>query len=161
MTGTIGAGKSTLASRLAQEYGAVLISSDAIREGLSLKAQRSGKRVFSVMAEQLEAALAQGASIVLDSSGMSPRFRSILRAQGSDFIHVHLQLDDPRVFEEREQQRADRRALPRAAFNRSRSTEFTRAPDLVIATDALHPDQVYAVATDYIAARTIKKSCPD
>ncbi len=133
----------------------MLISSDAIREGLSLKAQRSGKRVFQMMDEQLGAALAQGASIVLDSSGMSPRFRSILRARGSDFIHVHLQLDDPRLFEEREQQRADRGAgpLPRAAFNRSRSTEFTRAPDLVIATDALHPDQVYARVTDYLAAR--------
>ena len=48
VTGAIGAGKTTLASRLARERGAYLLSSDAIREALPVR-QQDGERVFERM----------------------------------------------------------------------------------------------------------------
>jgi predicted kinase len=134
----------------------VLLSSDAIRENLSNTARRSGERVFSAMHEQFEMALAQGAAVVLDSTGMSPRFRALLRAHRMQLLHVHLLLHDPQRFEEREHARTDRQEAPvaRAAFHRSRRIEFHDPPDLTIATDELDVQQVYDIVSCAIGGGT-------
>lgn len=145
VTGTIGAGKTTLASRLAAELHALHLSSDEVRRSLSRKARRSGDRVFAELHRRFERALGDRQSVVLDSTGMSPRFRALLRAHRADVVHVHLLLRDPKRFEERERERNDRPAGPLAfaAFHRSAAVQFHEPPDLVVATDDLTPEQVY------------------
>jgi shikimate kinase len=145
VTGAIGAGKSTLAARLAQELGAVLLSSDAIRESLSRKQQRKGSRVFAQMRDRFLLALAGGDTVVLDSTGMSGRFRALLHAHRAEIAHVHLTLDDAKRFDERERQRTDRASgpLPFAAFKHSQRIVFYDPPDLVIATDEISAEEVY------------------
>jgi predicted kinase len=130
---------------LATELQAVRLSSDEVRDSLSHKARRSGNRVFAELHRRFERALEQQRSIVLDSTGMSPRFRALLRAHREKLVHVHLVLNDPKHFEEREKQRTDRagQALAFAAFARSRGVEFHNAPDLVLDTDELTPERVY------------------
>lgn len=147
VTGAIGAGKTTLASRVAAEYGALHLSSDTVRLSLSRKQRRSGENVFSELHRRFERALDERRSIVLDSTGMSPRFRALLRAHREEIVHVHLLLQSVACFEQRETQRADRPAgaLPRAAFHRSAGIEFHDEPDLVVATDELTAEQVYGV----------------
>lgn len=145
VTGAIGSGKTTLASRLAAEHGAAYLSSDGVRLSLSHKQRRSGDRVFAELHRRFERALAERRSVVLDSTGMSPRFRALLRAHRGEIVHVHLVLRSPERFEERELRRDDRPQGPltRAAFLRSRGVEFHDAPDVVVATDDLTPEQVY------------------
>lgn len=145
VTGSINSGKSTLARRLAQTFGAELLSSDAIRAGLSHRQARSGASVFAVLHQRFEAALARGEPVVLDSTGMSDRFRAIVRAHRASIHHVHLRLDSVERFEERERTRSDRSdsPMPRAAFYRSCRVQFHDPPDLTIATDTLTPDNVY------------------
>lgn len=157
VTGCIGAGKTTLASRLAAEYGAVLLSSDAVRAELSHNQGRRGDRVFHELHRRFEIARHAGGDVILDSTGMSPRFRALLRAHRHELRHIHLLLRDPRCFEARERQRTDREAgpLPYAAFRRSLRVEFHDAPDLVLATDDLDADAVYRIVGRYLAERRI------
>jgi predicted kinase len=145
VTGSINSGKSTLARRLAETHGAVLLSSDDLRASLSHRQRRRGERVFAVMRQRLEVALARGHRIVLDSTGMSPRFRAMLHAYRQTFFHVHLRLESAECFEERERSRTDRPTapVPRSAFHRSNRLEFYEPPDMTIATDRVTPEQVY------------------
>lgn len=130
------------------------MSSDEIRLSLSRKQRRSGEKVFAELHRRFEQALTGGCSVVLDSSGMSPRFRALLRAHRAQLVHVHLLLRSAERFEQREAHREDRPAgaLPRAAFHRSCAVEFHDAPDVVIATDDLTPDQVYRRAEPALRA---------
>lgn len=145
VTGAIGAGKTTLASALAADYGALHLSSDDVRLSLSRKARRHGDRVFDELHRRFERAIAQGRAVVLDSTGMSPRFRALLRAHRERIVHVHLVLGDPLRFQEREQQRTDRvaGALPFAAFARSCNVGFHEPPDVVVQTDEFTVDEAY------------------
>ncbi len=128
----------------------MLLSSDDIRAGLSNRQRRHGARVFEALHEQLKAALEDGRPVVLDSTGMSSRFRTILRIHRASFYHIHLLLEDPKCFEERERARTDRpnqKPIPRAAFLRSNRIVFAQPPDLTITTDVLTPEQVYDLAS--------------
>jgi predicted kinase len=127
----------------------VLLSSDEIREGLSHNQRRRGERVFAEMHERLRLALLEGKRVVLDSTGMSVRFRTLLHAHRAQLLHVHLRLHDPKRFEERERQRTDRPngPLPHAAFKHSQSVFFHEPPDLIIATDEISPDDVYRLVS--------------
>ncbi len=153
VTGAINAGKSTLASRLAKAYGAELLASDSIRAGLSLTQQRSGERVFREMLERFAVSIAQRRRVVLDSTGMSHRFRAMLHRYRAQLLHVHLTLNDSRRFQERERGRADRESGPlsQAAFNRSQRVVFSDPPDLVITTDGIDPDAVYRLVVQHAA----------
>jgi predicted kinase len=141
--------------RLAAELQAVRLSSDEVRTSLSHKASRSGNRVFAELHRRFERALEQQHSVVLDSTGMSPRFRAMLRAHRENLVHIHLVLNDRRRFEERERQRTDRagEVLPFAAFERSRRVEFHDAPDLVLATDEFTPEQVHERVRAFLRSR--------
>ncbi|HET6896542.1 MAG TPA: hypothetical protein VFH72_14255, partial [Candidatus Baltobacteraceae bacterium] len=119
-----------------------------VRESLSHNQRRSGDRVFSELHRRLERAIEQGRSVVLDSTGMSPRFRALLRAHRENVVHVHLTLGSQQCFEERERQRTDRPGgmLSASAFHDSQRIEFHDPPDVAIATDDLTPDEVFGIA---------------
>lgn len=155
VTGAINAGKSTLAARLALDYGAELLASDSIRSGLSLTQQRSGARVFSEMRRRFALVREQNRRAVLDSTGMSHRFRSLLHQYRAQLVHIHLVLSESKNFEARERERTDRRLgpLPRSAFNRSQRIVFQDPPDLVIPTDDLALDAIYRLVIDYATHR--------
>lgn len=116
-----------------------------MRLSLSHKARREGYRVFEELHRRFDRAVSERRSVVLDSTGMSHRFRALLRAHRNALVHVHLVLNDPRTFEERERLRTDRPggALPFAAFARSRNLEFHDAPDIIVETDELAIDETY------------------
>jgi predicted kinase len=160
VTGAIGAGKTTLASRLAADYGAVHLSSDAVRESLSHKQRRSGERVFAELHRRFERALDERRNVVLDSTGMSPRFRALLRAHREDIVHVHLLLRGQQRFEERERARTDRSGgfVPAAAFHRSRDVHFHNEPDVVLTTDELTAEEVYQIASTALGAARSTRS---
>lgn len=134
----------------------MLLSSDAIREGLSHNQRRKGERVFAQMHARFVLARAVHKAVVLDSTGMSGRFRALLHAHRTEVVHVHLSLHDAKRFEERERQRTDRPngPLPQAAFKHSQRVVFHEPPDLVIATDELTPDEVYGVVSRAIGGGT-------
>ncbi len=161
VTGTINAGKTTLAKKLAASLGAQWISSDAIRDELPGRRAPRGARVFNEVRTRLERALEEGRLVVLDSTGMSHRFRALLRGYRDDLVHVHVTLDDEMQFEERERGRLDRRdgRVSSSAFRRSQAVEFHEAPDLTLTTDRTRPEELYAavcafLASDYGVART-------
>jgi predicted kinase len=145
ITGAIGAGKTTLAARLAAHYGAIHLSSDGVRLLLSHNRRRSGDQVFAELHRRFERAVEEGRHVILDSTGMSPRFRALLRAHRAEIVHVHLLLNTEARFKERELRRTDRPGdiVPTAAFHRSQSVEFHDPPDAVLATDELSPDEVF------------------
>lgn len=124
-----------------------MLSSDAIREALPVR-QQSGERVFERMARELAIALTKSFPIVLDSTGMSPRFQQLLRTHRSELYHVHLVVANVECFERRECARTDRKsgALPKSAFFHSADVVFDAAPDLTIVTDDLSLDEVYRIA---------------
>lgn len=152
ITGSIGAGKTTLASRVASERGAVLISSDSVRAQLSPNQRGRGDCVFAELHRRFEQALREGRDVILDSTGMSPRFRALLRAHRSSLVHLHLVLNDPRTFAERERGRSDREdgPLTYAAFRRSQRVEFHETPDLIVATDRLDADALHELAGSFL-----------
>lgn len=133
------------------------LSSDDVRLSLSHKQGRSGARVFAELHRRFECALDERRSVVLDSTGMSPRFRVLLRVHREELFHVHLELRDVRTFEERERGRTDRPsgALPAPAFHRSKRVQFYELPDIVVATDERTPDEVYLLVTGHLQGRFI------
>jgi predicted kinase len=149
VTGAIGSGKTTLAARIAAESGALHLSSDEVRASLSHRARRSGARVFSEFHRRFERALQERRSVILDSTGMSSRFRALIRAYRAQIVHVHLLLSDPARFEQRESRRADRPAGPLslAAFHHSQAVAFDEPPDIIVRTDDLTPQAVYDIVS--------------
>ena len=115
--------------------------------------QQNGERVFERMARELSIALAKGFPIVLDSTGMSPRFQQLLCTHRSELFHVHLVLASVECFERRECARTDRKsgALPKSAFFHSAAVVFDAPPDLTLFTDDLSLDEVYRIATRSIS----------
>jgi predicted kinase len=152
VTGAIGAGKTTLAARLAAQYGAVHLSSDNVRLSLSHNRQRSGARVFAEFHRRFERAVEEGRDVVLDSTGMSPRFRALLRAHRRNIVQVHLLLASEEQFKQREEHRVDRPEgpLPVAAFRRSQHVRFHDPPDLVLATDGRTPEEVFSEVLRFV-----------
>ena len=163
VTGAINSGKSTLARALAKSIGAVLLGSDDIRASLSRSQSRHGDRVFATMEAMLNESLLAGACVVLDSTGMSPRFRAILRERRSAFRHVHLRLERVEEFDRRERERRDRvdSPVPRAAFYRSCRVAFDPAPDLSIVTDSVEPLAVYEIACRYLQSAALPLEAKD
>jgi predicted kinase len=135
VTGPIGSGKTTVATALAGRYGAVLLSSDALRS--------KRKHGFDRMANRLDDALAQGRRVVLDSTGMSFRFHRLAARVRAQALHVHL-LVDPVQWEARERRRADRAPLERDVYERSARIVFDPPPDLVLDTSACSPGEIAA-----------------
>lgn len=136
LTGAIGAGKTSVATALAERYGAVRLSSDALRSN-----RRHG---FHRMARALEDALARGLRVVLDSTGMSFRFRDLAARVRRQALHVHLTVDAAQ-WEAREQQRRDRPSLDRGVYERSSHVVFDPPPNLTLDTTSLSLSDVIAV----------------
>jgi shikimate kinase len=142
VTGTIAAGKTTLARLLARDMDAVHLSSDAIRAELTGSPLRKARAVFALMEVRLLEALAESRIVVLDSTGMSERFRDLL-SRYPYIVHVHLRCSES-AYRKREALRTDReRPLPAAAYRRSGSIRFTPPPHLVLDTSELGVPEVY------------------
>ncbi len=98
--GPVGCGKSTVAERLAERLGAVVINSDVVRKGLfgvdpkrSMKAEyQKGiysrevtDRVYRVMVERALELAKRGSTVVLDATFSSSRYREMLRDEAGRF----------------------------------------------------------------------------
>jgi predicted kinase len=135
LTGPIGAGKTSVATALAERYGAVRLSSDALRSNRS--------HGFHRMARAVDQALAHGRHFVLDSTGMSFRFRDLAARLRAQALHVHLTVDAAH-WEAREESRRDRARLNRGVYERSSQVVFDSPPDLTLDTSSLSPAGVLA-----------------
>jgi hypothetical protein len=94
------------------------------------------------MERRLLEAIAGHRNIVLDSTGMSARFRAMLRRHPG-IIHVHLHCDE-RAYKAREASRTDRkRAVPTRAYRQSACIQFELPPRITIDTSELQPQDVY------------------
>jgi hypothetical protein len=99
------------------------------------------------MTQALESALAHGHLVVLDSTGMSYRFRALVMRVRDRALHAHLHVDS-HAWREREQIRRDRPMLDASVYRRSLKPVFVVAPDLVIDTTALAPPDVAAIVAN-------------
>lgn len=93
LIGIPGAGKSTLAHRLAARYNpSTIVSSDEIRKHLygDESIQGHPADVFRQARADLLAALRAGRSVIYDATNINPRFRRLtlgdLRREGADWI---------------------------------------------------------------------------
>lgn len=77
MVGLSGSGKSTLANRVALEYDAHIISSDAIRAEVfgNENDQHHNKEVFDILHEQVHDSLKHGNSVVYDATNLNAKRR--------------------------------------------------------------------------------------
>ena len=77
IVGTAGAGKSTLARELAEEYGAIILSSDAIRLELygNAECQDDPAKVFEIMNARTQAFLRSGTSVIYDATNLLAKRR--------------------------------------------------------------------------------------
>jgi predicted kinase len=135
LTGSIGSGKTTIAVLIAARTGAVHLSSDALRGPHG--------HPFDRMRNALESTLAHGKRAILDSTGMSYRFRAIVDRFRARIYHAHLTVD-PLAWHEREQQRGDRAPLDAGVYRHSAKITFTVPPDLVVDTTQQNPEETAA-----------------
>ena len=96
---------------------------------------------FSRMRNALESALGHGKPVILDSTGMSYRFRALAAQVRSRAFHVALLVDVPH-WSERERSRTDRPALDAGVYQRSLRAAFAQPPDLTVDTSAMRPQDV-------------------
>lgn len=96
------------------------------------------------MGNALESALAHDKLVVLDSTGMSFRFRALVARVRDRAFHVALDVDAA-GWERRERERTDRPPLDFGVYRESRSVTFAQAPDLVLDTSSIAPQDVAAV----------------
>ena len=77
LCGLPGSGKSTLAERLHNETGAVIISSDSLREKLygDENDQTGGYKIFQLMKSNAEMILEDGRSVIIDATNIRPKYR--------------------------------------------------------------------------------------
>jgi predicted kinase len=107
MIGAPGAGKSTLAKKMAEELGGVVYSSDDIREELAHKYgleggannQEVSKEAFDILYERTLSGLLLGKTIFYDASNISrmkrERLISSLREDGAEFNAFYKFLNTP------------------------------------------------------------------
>lgn len=77
LCGLPGSGKSTLAEHLHNETGAVIISSDSLREKLygDENDQTGGYKIFQLMKSNAEMILEDGRSVIIDATNIRPKYR--------------------------------------------------------------------------------------
>jgi predicted kinase len=158
--GNVSAGKTTLARRLARHLSASHLSSDQLRvelHGLGRRRSSSSRGVFELMAARAESSLAVGGRVILDSTGMAPKFGELVAALRARYPTLAIRLRcDERAWRERERRRTDRWifgkgrdphafAMPARAF-RDSSRPTSIVADITIDTSGLDADAVYALA---------------
>lgn len=114
MCGKMAAGKSTLARKLAEQHGAILICEDIWLQQLYPTEIRSfddyiayARRLKAVIAPHVKAVLAQGVSVVLDFPANVPAqrawFRELIDASGVDHLMHFVNTDHSRCIEQLQQ----------------------------------------------------------
>ena len=103
----------------------MVLSSDALRGAHG--------HPFARMQNALESALAHGKLVVLDSTGMSYRFRALAGRVRERAFHVGLYVD-PDNWRQRERARTDRAPLDEGVYRRSLRAPFAQPPDLHVDT---------------------------
>lgn len=137
MSGSVGAGKTTLAAGVAARSGAVHLASDALRG--------SHGHPFLRMTRAMESALADGRRVVLDSTGMSFRFRALVETIRDRAYHVHLRVD-VLEWQRRERGRTDRPPLDASVYRDSSAIVYPTPPDLTLDTTRLTPEDAVEIA---------------
>jgi len=114
MCGKMAAGKSTLARKLAEQHGAILICEDLWLQQLYPTEIRGfddyiayARRLKTVIAPHVKALLAQGLSVVLDFPANVPAqrawFRDLIAASGADHLMHFVDTGHERCIEQLEQ----------------------------------------------------------
>lgn len=144
LSGNISAGKTMLAKRLAKHFGVEHLSSDEIRSTLAGPGTK-GQRVFAEMRRRAFKVLQSGDSVILDSTGMSDRYRALVDDLRKHCPVVALDLFcSPDAWRVREKTRTDRPGLPINVY--VQSLEASTSHDYAIDTSLLTPDQVFTEA---------------
>lgn len=158
--GNVSSGKSTLARKIAETYSIPHISSDALREELTGNIGGGSGMVWPEMRKRMTAYLEAGTSVVIDSSGMSPKYREIVRDFRSKYPTLVIELYcDFEMWLARERKRNDRWNLengekvpfkmPVRAYEDSVKVDMNS--DLRIDTTHMHPTMVSTHALGLIA----------
>jgi len=169
--GNIGSGKTTLGKRLSEHFGGIPhLSSDAIRAELyGAPGVNKHGAVFQTMHDRAKEHLANGSPIVMDSTGMSPKYRQMLEDIKNMNYPMHtIKLSSNRdVTNQREKTRDDRITLdengkevpfemPREVWDRSSQVDMPY--DLHIDTSNLSPDDVFNQAVTHLSTRMPKQA---
>lgn len=148
LAGNISAGKTTLATAFEKGiHGAIKLSSDDIRRDLGGFRKNDGAMVFKRMTDETDAFVKQGRIVVLDSTGMSPRYLKLVKElrETTPLFAIELRCGSAE-FQEREAERTDREKLGLGVYDHSLSPllEF----DARINTTYYTPQQVYQRVLD-------------
>lgn len=107
--GNVSSGKSTLARKIAEIYSSSYISSDALREELTGDIGGSSGMVWPEMRKRMTAYLEAGTNVVIDSTGMSPKYCEIVDDFKSTYPTLVIELYcDFETWQARESERNDR-----------------------------------------------------
>lgn len=145
LSGNISAGKSTLAYNLQREFGSfAILSSDEIRVELGFKRSKgSGGIVFGTMQQRLMDRMLLTCDTILDSTGMSPRYKDLIRElkyANCHLIKIRLYCDGL-TWVEREAIRDDRiRSMTEIAYRSSLEDAFKA--DIEIDTSHRTPEEI-------------------
>lgn len=145
--GNISSGKTTLAKRYATITNAVRLSSDTIRERLRVMRYPSdGASVFRTMQRELKESVEHyNFNVVVDTTGMSPRFPGVLHnARLIAPVTVVRLTCCENTWRTREPMRDDREPLKRDAYIRSKVAASDYTADYIIHTDTLDADATLA-----------------
>ena len=136
VTGNISSGKTTLAKKIALATKAPLLSSDTLR--LKVQAQPQGAATgdeFLLMRQLAYTAALHKLDIVLDSTGMSYRFRNLVtdlrRSFPNQIFHIRLHCDRDTWYY-REMSRDDRGPISEKFYEESDNVAWDVYPDMTI-----------------------------
>ena len=137
--GHISSGKTTLASHIARTFGIEHISSDGVR------AEVGASRTFTIFRSRVLWELYEKRSVVLDSTGMSPKLPRIvedIRNQFRPRMAIIQLYADWATWGRREAGRTDREQLGQEVYHRDLHVK----PDVMIDTSSLDPQEVFCKA---------------
>ena len=108
MKGILCAGKSTIVDKLKQEYNAVLLSSDTLRQIYSL--DQMSNEVFDIITKMAHDSLKQGRNVIIDETNLTHKrhrhYLQIAKKHNAKF-ECHYVIAHPYIWEQNAQKRID------------------------------------------------------
>ncbi|MCS7036913.1 MAG: AAA family ATPase [Saprospiraceae bacterium] len=156
ITGLPATGKTTLARRYAERYGAVHLNSDEVRAELGLRGQytpEAKQRVYEALLARVRQALSAGRDVVMDSvlerEALREPFRRAAAECGAECRWVQLRLRDATARQRLSHPRPDSEATYEVYEKLRNEWEDIADPHLSLQADDATPDDLLSAVRKY------------